>query len=70
LLFLNAKEGTVLGTKLEELGHPRPTTPLETDNTTSTAYINGEIKQKFTRAMDVHFYWVKYKVKQGQFHVY
>jgi hypothetical protein len=28
VLFLNAKEETVLHTTLEELGHPHPPTPL------------------------------------------
>jgi hypothetical protein len=65
-VFLNAKEGTVLRTTLEELGHPTPPTPLVTDNTTST----GCIKQKRTRAMDMHLYCVKDRVKQGQSHVY
>jgi hypothetical protein len=35
-VFINAKEGTVLCTSLEGLGHPQPPTPLETDNTTAT----------------------------------
>ena len=35
-VFLNAKEGTVLCTMLEELGHQQPATPLQTDNTTTT----------------------------------
>jgi hypothetical protein len=30
-VFINAKEGTVLCTTSEELGHPQPPTPLETD---------------------------------------
>jgi hypothetical protein len=34
-VFINAKEGAVLRTPLQELGHPQPPTPLETDNTTS-----------------------------------
>jgi hypothetical protein len=68
-VFSNAKEGTVLRTTLEELGHPQPPTPLQTDNTTSTGYINGTIKQKRTWSMDMRFYWVKDRVKQGLFHV-
>jgi hypothetical protein len=68
--FLNAKEGTVLRTTLEELGHPQPPTPLQTDNTTATGYSNGEIKQKIKGAMCMRFYLVKDRVKQGQFHVY
>jgi hypothetical protein len=69
-VFINAKEGAVLRTTLEELGHPHPPTPMETDNTTATGYSNGTIKQKRTKAMDMHFYWTKDRVKQGQFNVY
>jgi hypothetical protein len=35
-VFLNAKEGAVRRTTLEELGHKQPPTPMETDNTTAT----------------------------------
>jgi hypothetical protein len=69
-VFINAKEGAVLRTALEEIGHPHPPTPLETDNTTATGYSNGTIKQKRTKAMDMRFYWIKDRVKQGQFNVY
>jgi hypothetical protein len=69
-VLINAKEGGVLLTTLEELGHPQPPTPMETDNTTSTGYSNGTIKQKRTKAMDMRFYWIKDRVKQGQFNVY
>jgi hypothetical protein len=69
-VFINAKEGAVLRTTLEELGHKHPPTPMETDNTTATGYSNGTIKQKRTKAMDMRFYWIKDRVKQGQFNVY
>jgi hypothetical protein len=69
-VFINAKEGVVLRTTLEELGHKQPPTPMETDNNTATGYSNGTIKQKRTKAMDMRFYWIKYRVKQGQFNVY
>jgi hypothetical protein len=70
VVFINAKEGAVLHTTLEELGHPHPPTPMETDNTTATGYSNGTTKQKRTKAMDMRFYWIKDRVKQGQFNVY
>jgi hypothetical protein len=69
-VFINAKEGAVHCTTLEDLGHPQPPTPLETENTTATGYINGTIKQKRTKATDMRFYWIKDRVKQGQFNVY
>jgi hypothetical protein len=40
-VFINAKAGAVLRTTLEELGHKQPPTPMETDNTTATGYINA-----------------------------
>jgi hypothetical protein len=44
-VFINSKEGAVLRTTLEELGHKQPTTHMETDNTTATGYSNGTIKK-------------------------
>jgi hypothetical protein len=35
-VLINSKEGAVLRTTLEELGHKQPPTPMETDNTTAT----------------------------------
>jgi hypothetical protein len=35
-VFINAKEGPVLCTTLQELGHPQPPIPMETENTTAT----------------------------------
>jgi hypothetical protein len=69
-VFINAKEGAFLRTTLEELGHKQPPTPMETDNITATGYINGTIKQKCTKSMDMRFYWIKDRVKQGQFKIY
>jgi hypothetical protein len=69
-VLTNAKEGAVLRTTLEDLGNPQPPTPMETDNTTATGYINGTIKQKRTQAMDMHFYWIKDRLKKGKFNVY
>jgi hypothetical protein len=43
---------------------------METDNTTATGYSNGTIKHKRTKAMNMRFYWIKERVKQGQFNVY
>jgi hypothetical protein len=70
VVFINANEGSVIRTTFEELGHHQPPAPLETDNTIATGYSNGTIKQKRTKAMDMRFYWIKDRVKQGQCNVY
>jgi hypothetical protein len=69
-VLINAKEGSVLRTTLQEVGHPQPPTPLATANNTATGYSNGTIKQERTKSMDMRFYWIKDRVKQGQFNVY
>jgi hypothetical protein len=69
-VFINAKKGALLRTTLKELGQKQPPTPMETDNTTAAGYSNGTIKERRKKAMDMRFYWIKYRVKQGQFNVY
>jgi hypothetical protein len=62
-VFMNTKEATIFLTTLEEMGHPQPPTPLQTDNTTAMGYSNDTIKRRRTHAMDMHFNWVKDRVK-------
>jgi len=45
-LFLNAQTIYPICTALEELGHPQPATPLQTDNNMASRIINDTIKQK------------------------
>ena len=69
-LFFNCKEGTVLRHTLHELGHPQPPTPVETDNKTASGIANGTCKQIRSKAIDMRFYWIRDRIKQGHFHVY
>jgi hypothetical protein len=66
-LFYNAKEGTVVRQILEDMGHPQPATPLQTDNAVAAGIINDTITQCRSKAMDMRFYWVKDRVSHGQF---
>jgi hypothetical protein len=45
-LFVNSQEAIPLRYALEELGHPQPPTPVQTDNSTTAGYSNNTIKQK------------------------
>jgi hypothetical protein len=69
-LFDNTKRATILRTTLEEMGHPQPATPFQTDNSTTCGIANDNIKQQRSRAIDMRFYWVRDRVNQGQFHIY
>eukprot|EP00957_Ditylum_brightwellii_P071872 5462733-Ditylum_brightwellii.AAC.1 len=66
-LFENAKEAVALRTTLQELGHQQPVTPIQVDNSVAHGIVNSNIWQQTSKAIDMHFYWVKDRVKQGQF---
>jgi len=69
-LFLNAKHAYPLQIVLLELGHPQPTTPIQTDNTTATGIANDNIKQKHSKSIDMHFYWIQDCIRQGQYYIF
>ncbi len=45
-LYLNAREAVYLRQILVEMGHPQPSTPIQTDNTTAEGVINNKIQPK------------------------
>jgi hypothetical protein len=63
-LFHNAKEACPIRIVLEELGHPQPATIIITDNSTAAGIANDTVQSK---AIDMRFYWVRDRVRQGQF---
>eukprot|EP00957_Ditylum_brightwellii_P045640 3463002-Ditylum_brightwellii.AAC.1 len=52
------------------MGHVQLPTPIMTDNSTACGIINGTVKQRRTRAIDMHFYWVCNCCAQHHFTVY
>jgi hypothetical protein len=67
-LYINAREAVHIRTILEELGHPQPPTPVQTDNATAEGVVNGKVIPKRTKAMDMRFHWLRDRsVSQGQF---
>ena len=69
-LFINAKTAVPIRKTLEELGHPQPPTPIQTDNSTACGVVNNEIQPKATKAMDMRFYWLKDREARNQFRIY
>jgi hypothetical protein len=68
--FMAAQDGCPIRVILEELGHPQPPTPLQTDNSIAQGIINGTVKQKRSKALDMRFYWLQDRVNQGQYTIY
>jgi hypothetical protein len=57
-LFLKEQEALPIQVTLSELGHTQPATTMQTENSTAAGFTNDTIKQKRSKAMDMHFYWI------------
>ena len=58
-LYIIAKECVYIRLILQEMGHPQPPTPIQTDNKTAEGVINNKIQPKRTKAMDMRFHWLR-----------
>ena len=58
-LFINAREAIYIRRVLEELGHPQPRTPIQTDNSTAEGLINGKVLPRRLKSMDKDLYWLR-----------
>ena len=43
---------------------------MEVDNSTAKGFADRTIRQKHSKAIDMHFYWVQDRVRQRQFLIY
>jgi hypothetical protein len=56
---------------LEEMGHPQPPTPIQTDNSMAEGIINKKVQPKCTKAMVMQFHWLRNSaINQHQFRFY
>ena len=69
-LFHNGKDACPIRNTLLALGHKQPATPIVTDNSTACGIATDTITQKRSKAIDMRFYWIRDRVRQGQFVVY
>ena len=52
------------------MGHTQPPTPAVTDSATGYGLVNDNIFQRRSRSIDMRFYWVRDRFRQGKFLVY
>jgi hypothetical protein len=67
--FLNCKQATIFRLTLEEMGHPRPPTPVHCDNSTTVGIANNRVKRQQSRLMEMRFFWVAEAVEQRKFDI-
>jgi hypothetical protein len=66
-VFQNARDCVPLRIALKEMGHPQAATPIQTDNACAAGIVNETVKQRRSEAIDMRFYWIRDRIKQGQF---
>jgi hypothetical protein len=66
-IFIGGKHAIPIRTALEELGHPQPATPFDTDNNTAQGILNSKMRQKLSKSFDMRYWWMKDRIAQGQF---
>jgi hypothetical protein len=69
-MYINAKQAVPARKTLEEMGHPQPRTPMQTDNSAAHAVVTNNIAPKRTKAMDMRFHWLRCREAQNQFWYY
>jgi hypothetical protein len=65
--FNAAQAGVSLRRTLHDLGYPQPATVLRIDNTVAISLANANINAKRSKAMDMRFFWIVDRIRQGQF---
>ena len=58
-LFINCKLAVQSRKTLEELCHPQPKTPIQTDNSTANGLLNNTIVPKETKSIDMKLHWMR-----------
>ena len=65
--FHAAQAAVPLRCTLRDLGYPQPATTLQIDNTVAIQLANASINAKRSKAMDMRFFWIVDRIRQGQF---
>jgi hypothetical protein len=66
-VFHNARDCVPLRIVLQEMGHPQAATPIQTDNACAAGIANETVKQRWSKAIYMRFFWIRDRIKQGQF---
>ena len=66
-LYINCREAIPVRHLLEAMGQRQPPTPMQTDNYTVLGVVTNKIQPKCTKAMDMHFHWLRCCANQRQF---
>ena len=58
-LFINARKAVPMQATLEEMGHPQPMTPIQTDNSAVHGVATKTVAPRRLKTMDMRFWWLR-----------
>ncbi len=58
-MYVKAHKEIPIQNLLHIMGHPQPTTLMQTDNNTALRVVNPKIQPRQTKAMDMRFHWLQ-----------
>jgi hypothetical protein len=67
--FQNAQKAAEFRNTLHELGYPQEATTIMIDNTVAEGLAADTVNAKRSKSMDMRFFWLRDRLKQGQFAV-
>ena len=69
-IFINDQIAVPIRATLSEMGWKQGPTSVQVDNSTAVGIATKKFLQKKSKAMDMRFYWINYRIKPGQFCVF
>ena len=70
IIFVNAQTAVPIHTNLSEMGCKQGPTTIQVENSIAVGIATKEFRQKKSKAMDMRFYWINDRIKQGKFRVF
>ena len=58
-LFINFRKAIPVRHTLIKMGHPKPPTPVQTENTTALGVVKNTIAPRQTKATGMRFHWLR-----------
>ena len=55
---------------MEEMGHPQPATPIQTDNTTALGFVTKNLQPKATKSTEMNYWFMRDRQDRKQFKYY
>ena len=70
MVHMNGEVTIPIRIVLDKMGHPQGPTPIKTDNNTAEGFLNGTMRKKTSKGLDMKFHWMIDRIQQKKCWVY